>query len=419
MDRPSIARAYGLGLPPAERPPESVPRRGKNANFTTQFVAEETRLDCGAVAEVCPDRDAASPDIDSEFVKMTTPECSYTYSAQVLDRSGGHYAGQFVRRRERKTALENGFGVYKSADGKFTYQGQWSSGEITGCGTMTLEAGIYRGEVRNGCMHGQGVWEYTNGVRYQGGFEADAFEGPGVYLTSAEKSDKGGGEKTYGLYSESRLVSGMAAEEFAGEFYAANNACVLKAREAAVDALKAAARAELRTTVVVDQSVSPPGIIVGGRKLPVQWISDPSALKGKLTVVRADPLVQGHVLLADGSEFQNPPRAVSDSLETVDDLGDLWKLTTRGDRQKRYCDRERRLPKKERPVFSSSWQRSKDTQVEDWVYNPSTAKRAAALRTYTDELSGILREAGQQNPAVGWRAKHKEVINGMKERNGM
>lgn len=93
-----------------------------------------------------------------------------------LTRSNGDvFDGEF------ENAMFNGEGVYRWANPKLKYKGQFRNGLIHGFGVIHNINGIYEGEFRKGLMSGKGLISFYNGDKYSGEFVNSSMTGYGCY----------------------------------------------------------------------------------------------------------------------------------------------------------------------------------------------------------------------------------------------
>jgi len=65
---------------------------------------------------------------------------------------------------------ENGYGTYVWENGS-KYKGEWRNGEMHGLGTLTwTTGGVYKGEWKDGVRFGAGAYYYADGNIYIGGW---------------------------------------------------------------------------------------------------------------------------------------------------------------------------------------------------------------------------------------------------------
>ena len=94
----------------------------------------------------------------------------------VLKRSNGdYYEGEF------ENALFNGEGLFLWANHKVKYKGQFRNGYLHGFGVLHNMNGIYEGEFRRGLMSGKGLMTFYNGDKYSGEFSNSQMTGYGCY----------------------------------------------------------------------------------------------------------------------------------------------------------------------------------------------------------------------------------------------
>ena len=70
---------------------------------------------------------------------------------------------------------ENGYGVFTSSEG--TYKGNWKNGKVHGTGVFVGILYTYDGQYVNGQQHGQGKKTFTSGKIEEGTFENGNFLG--------------------------------------------------------------------------------------------------------------------------------------------------------------------------------------------------------------------------------------------------
>ena len=96
--------------------------------------------------------------------------------AGTLQKNNGDcYEGEFAN------AAFNGEGVYTWANPRLKYKGQFRNGMIHGCGVLHGLNGVYEGEFRRGLMSGKGIMSFYNGDKYSGEFTNSAMTGYGCY----------------------------------------------------------------------------------------------------------------------------------------------------------------------------------------------------------------------------------------------
>lgn len=94
----------------------------------------------------------------------------------LLKRSNGDsYEGEF------ENAVFNGEGIYQWANNKLKYKGQFRNGYLHGFGVLHNYNGIYEGEFRRGLMSGKGLMNFYNGDKYSGEFSNSQMTGYGCY----------------------------------------------------------------------------------------------------------------------------------------------------------------------------------------------------------------------------------------------
>ena len=83
----------------------------------------------------------------------------------VLTKSNGDsYEGEF------ENALFNGEGTYMWSNPRLKFKGQFRNGLIHGYGVLHNLHGVYEGEFKKGLMHGKGMITFYNGDKYSGEF---------------------------------------------------------------------------------------------------------------------------------------------------------------------------------------------------------------------------------------------------------
>lgn len=94
----------------------------------------------------------------------------------VLTKSNGDsYEGEF------ENALFNGEGTYMWSNPRLKFKGQFRNGLIHGYGVLHNLHGVYEGEFRKGLMHGKGMITFYNGDKYSGEFQDSTLTGYGCY----------------------------------------------------------------------------------------------------------------------------------------------------------------------------------------------------------------------------------------------
>ena len=87
--------------------------------------------------------------------------------------NGDSYEGEF------DNALFNGEGTYNWSNPRLKYKGQFRNGLIHGYGVLHNAHGVYEGEFRRGLMQGKGVMTFYNGDKYSGEFLNSSMTGYG------------------------------------------------------------------------------------------------------------------------------------------------------------------------------------------------------------------------------------------------
>ena len=142
--------------------------------------------------------------------------CISGFGKQVF-ANGDSYEGNFMM------ALFNGEGEYIYQDGLIN-KGQFKDGNFIN-GTIYYTSGnIYTGEIKNGLIHGKGLFTWKNGETYYGEWEENLKSGHGTYTyksgavhTGEYKNDlpHGKGELTY---SDSKLIGNWVNGKKHGDF---------------------------------------------------------------------------------------------------------------------------------------------------------------------------------------------------------
>ncbi len=110
---------------------------------------------------------------EDEFVRKACFEGSCDDGTGVLVYYHIIYKGQF------KDGKMHGHGTMQWAEGK-VYNGQWAAGKPAGQGTMRFKDGReYEGTWRAGQYHGQGVMKFPDGRVYRGDFKSGKMDGFG------------------------------------------------------------------------------------------------------------------------------------------------------------------------------------------------------------------------------------------------
>jgi len=89
--------------------------------------------------------------------------------------NGDWYEGEF------ENAQFNGEGEYHWRDTRLKYKGQFRNGLIHGFGVLHNVNGVYEGEFRKGLMSGKGILTFYNGDKYSGEFIDSSMTGYGCY----------------------------------------------------------------------------------------------------------------------------------------------------------------------------------------------------------------------------------------------
>lgn len=102
--------------------------------------------------------------------------CNVIQGTGILKKSNGDsYKGFF------ENAQFCGEGIYIWAGEKNKYKGEFRNGLIHGCGILHAANGIYEGELRRGLMEGKGIMNFFNGDKYSGEFSNSTMTGYGCY----------------------------------------------------------------------------------------------------------------------------------------------------------------------------------------------------------------------------------------------
>lgn len=118
-------------------------------------------------------------------VNVTTAVPAHTAPTVPLEKATGLYRVDFpdgsVYKGPLKNGVPHGEGLLQWPTG-CTYKGGFSNGLFNGYGDFTLVDGYrYRGDWRSGMMHGTGEVTWSNGVCYRGGFRENLRQGEGQF----------------------------------------------------------------------------------------------------------------------------------------------------------------------------------------------------------------------------------------------
>jgi len=125
------------------------------------------------------------------------------------------YAGRFEG--TTRDGLRDGKGTAAFANKHFSYNGDWSGGEMQGRGTLTLADGSqYDGAFAKGEMTGSGLRRWASGATYSGQFVGGEMHGVGMHI-SAE------GAQYEGEWSENKrqgqgTLTSTSGDRYAGDF---------------------------------------------------------------------------------------------------------------------------------------------------------------------------------------------------------
>jgi hypothetical protein len=115
--------------------------------------------------------------------------------------NGDIYIGEF------ENGLFNGEGEYRWAGSQLKYKGQYRNGQMHGCGVLHNHNGIYEGSFTHGFMNGKGIMTFYNGDKYSGEFKDSTMSGYGCYRLAD-------GCKITGIF-EDGIVNEHAKKEYA------------------------------------------------------------------------------------------------------------------------------------------------------------------------------------------------------------
>ena len=94
----------------------------------------------------------------------------------VLHKSNGDtFDGEF------ENAMFSGEGTYQWSNPRLKFKGQFRNGLIHGFGVLHNQNGVYEGEFKRGLMSGKGVITFYNGDKYSGEFSDSSMTGYGCY----------------------------------------------------------------------------------------------------------------------------------------------------------------------------------------------------------------------------------------------
>lgn len=119
--------------------------------------------------------------------------------------------------------VKTGDGTYENSDG-LRYEGHFVDGEFDGDGTAWYPDGSrYEGEWSGGKRHGEGVWRSADGARYSGDFQDNQFNGKGTLtlangdiLTGHWQSGQLNGHGSLTTADGMLYVGGFRNDEFHG-----------------------------------------------------------------------------------------------------------------------------------------------------------------------------------------------------------
>jgi hypothetical protein len=75
--------------------------------------------------------------------------------------------------------------IWYQGDEQYSYEGTFNEeGQFHGKGRLLEPTGTYEGEFEDGFKHGQGIYRYTNKLRYEGDYHYNKREGTGRLFDS-------------------------------------------------------------------------------------------------------------------------------------------------------------------------------------------------------------------------------------------
>ena len=94
---------------------------------------------------------------------------------QIIITKNGIYIGEI-----NKNGQKHGKGIYQFSDGD-RYEGEWENGQQHGKGIYQFSDGNrYKGNWENGQQHGKGICQFSDGSRYKGNWENGQQHGKGI-----------------------------------------------------------------------------------------------------------------------------------------------------------------------------------------------------------------------------------------------
>ena len=120
-----------------------------------------------------------------------------------------------------------GIGIEESAEGGYTYKGEFNNNKKEGLGTIIWKDGCrYQGQFKNNQMHGYGVIEFSGDNFYQGEIKNGKMEGFGEFFWNDKrryignyKSDKRNGFGIYMSKSEGKDFSENESESYSTSIF--------------------------------------------------------------------------------------------------------------------------------------------------------------------------------------------------------
>lgn len=117
---------------------------------------------------------------------------------------GSTYTGEWKEAAPGGPRQRHGHGLWSLADGKETYDGQWTQDVMQGLGKWSSATGdSYDGQWVDGMYHGYGTYNWPDGCKYEGAWQAGRMHGEGTYYNAA-------GVAFPGQYINGKLFNGQA-----------------------------------------------------------------------------------------------------------------------------------------------------------------------------------------------------------------
>jgi len=153
--------------------------------------------------------------ISSIFIRCSSDNDDNTGNRKEYDN--GYYVGEFNKKGQR-----HGQGIYYWNSGE-KYEGTWKNDEFEGYGEMTYSNSTYKGYWVNGNKEGKGIYRWNSGAIYDGEWKEDDHEGYGemtyesgnIYKGYWVKNNKEG-EGTYFWVSGNKYEGGWKENNRSG-----------------------------------------------------------------------------------------------------------------------------------------------------------------------------------------------------------